>query len=79
MAQWVNDSACLCGDASSIPGLVQWVKDLALMQLWCRLKLGLRFDPWPIIGLNWNNTIYQQAPLELSFARHPSNEFLTKL
>ena len=23
------------------------VKDLALLQLWCRLQLQLRFDPWP--------------------------------
>ena len=27
--------------------LVQWVKDLALPQLWCRWQLWLRFDPWP--------------------------------
>ena len=32
---------------SSIPGAVQWVKDLALPQLWCRLKLQLRVCPWP--------------------------------
>ena len=30
VAQWVNDPACFCG----IAGLVQWVKDLALPQLW---------------------------------------------
>ena len=28
-----------------IPGLAQWVKDLALLQLQSRLKLGS--DPWP--------------------------------
>ena len=38
---------CLCGSTSVIPGPVQWVKDLALMQLWCRLQLQLRFNPWP--------------------------------
>ena len=31
----------------SIPGLVQWVKDLPLPQLWRRSKLQLGFDPWP--------------------------------
>ena len=30
MAQWVDNPACLCGGASSIPTLAQWVKDLAL-------------------------------------------------
>ena len=27
--------------------MVQHVKDLALLQLWLRLQLGHRFDPWP--------------------------------
>ena len=44
---WVNDLACLCGGAGSIPRLVQWVKDLALLQLWHRLQLWLGFSPWP--------------------------------
>jgi len=26
---------------------VQWVKDLAVLQLWCRSKLWLRYDPCP--------------------------------
>ena len=43
----------------SIPGLAQWVKDLALRELWCRLQtwlrcgvavamlqLQLQFNPW---------------------------------
>ena len=47
MVQWVNDLACLCGGASLIPGPVQWVKDLALPQLWHRLQLSLEFNPWP--------------------------------
>ena len=29
-----------------IPRPVQWVKDPVLLQLWCRLQLRLRFDPW---------------------------------
>ena len=27
--------------------MAQWVKDLALPQLWNRLQLQLGFDPWP--------------------------------
>ena len=30
-----------------IPSLVQWVKDPALLQLWHRSQLQLKFDPWP--------------------------------
>ena len=47
MAQWVNDPACLCGIAGSIPGPAQWVKDPTLLQLWYRSQLPLGFDPWP--------------------------------
>ena len=31
----------------SIPGLAQWVKDLALPQLQLKLQQRLRSDPWP--------------------------------
>lgn len=47
VAQWVNDPACVCGVASSIPSPAQWVKDPALTQLWHRLQMRLRFGPWP--------------------------------
>ena len=36
VVQWVYNLACLCGIASLIPGLAQWVKDPALPQLWHR-------------------------------------------
>ena len=29
-----------------VPTVVQWVKDLALPQLWHRSQLWIRFDPW---------------------------------
>ena len=47
MLQWVNDPVYLCGIAGSIPGLVQWVKDLVLLLLWQRVQLWLKFDSWP--------------------------------
>ena len=37
---------CLCSSWSSIPGLGQWVKDLALPQLWHRSQLWFGFDSW---------------------------------
>ena len=27
--------------------MAQWVKDLALLQLWHKLQLWFRFSPWP--------------------------------
>ena len=30
-----------------VPAVAQWVKDLALLQLWYKLQLQLCFDPWP--------------------------------
>ena len=37
-------------DTGVIPGPAQWVKDPTLLQLWLRLWLWLRSDPWP-----WNS------------------------
>ena len=37
----------LCDSVGWIPGLVQRVKDLALLQWWCRLQLQLSFISWP--------------------------------
>ena len=36
-----------CSGTGSIPSPVQWVKDLVLLELWCRLQLQLGFNPWP--------------------------------
>ena len=36
VAQGVKDPASIHEDTGSIPGLTQWVKDLALLWLWCR-------------------------------------------
>ena len=43
----LNIQHCLYGNLGLIPGQVQWVKDPVLPQLCHRLKLQLRFDPWP--------------------------------
>ena len=32
-----------------IPGLVQWVKDLVLLQLWCRSQLQPRSLSWELL------------------------------
>ena len=31
MLQWVNDLACFCGGASSVPSAAEWVKNQLLM------------------------------------------------
>ena len=59
---WPGSSYCgtrgsavslVCWDIGSIPCPAQWIKDPA--QLWHRLQLWLRSDPWP------GNSIYHRA------------------
>ena len=45
VAQRVTNPTSILGHAGSILGLTQWVKDLALLRLWCRLAAAAPISP----------------------------------
>ena len=59
MASWEHR------DAGLIPSLAQWVKDLALLQLWLRSQLRLESDdPWPQNSICYGVVKRQKSSVE---------------
>ena len=49
----IKDLAYCCSSLGLIPGPAQWVKDLVLLQLWCRSQMWLRSGVAAAVVYTW--------------------------
>ena len=65
MSQWLVNATRICEDATSIPGLDQWLKHPRCRELWCRPAAIL-----PIRSLAWELPYATGAALKSNIYMH---------
>lgn len=80
MAKWDGRRRCSTGDACSIPGPAQGIKDPVLSQLQRRFQLWLRPNPWSRNSMcfGWQKKKKQNTSMEISgYAREEESKGMT--